>query len=58
MQFQKSTPSVKDDEDTVLDPIPSLSNNDWPCIVSSWRFLKECLSELNDRNLAYRYVKY
>ena len=58
MRFQKSTPSVKDDEDTVLDPIPSLSNNDWPCIVSSWRFLKECLSELNDRNLAYRYVKY
>jgi len=33
--------------------IPSLSSGDWPFVQSAWRFLKECLNELDNRDLAF-----
>jgi len=47
------TPSVLD-EVYDLDPISALSHVDWPYIQSSWRFLVDCLNELDNRDLAYR----
>lgn len=47
------TPSALD-EVYDLDPISALSHVDWPYIQSSWRFLADCLNELDNRDLAYR----
>ena len=47
------TPSVLDEVYDV-DPIASLSRVDWPYVQSSWSFLRDCLNELDNRDLAYR----
>jgi hypothetical protein len=49
------TPSVMD-RDTIIDPIAALSERDWPFIQSAWLFLSDCLNELDNRNLSFRYV--
>ena len=36
------------------DPIPALSKEDWPFVQSSSRFAKQCLDELENRDLSYR----
>eukprot|EP00554_Chaetoceros_debilis_P013949 CAMPEP_0194121672 /NCGR_PEP_ID=MMETSP0150-20130528/47889_1 /TAXON_ID=122233 /ORGANISM="Chaetoceros debilis, Strain MM31A-1" /LENGTH=1084 /DNA_ID=CAMNT_0038814207 /DNA_START=94 /DNA_END=3348 /DNA_ORIENTATION=- len=46
------TPSVNDAQDG-LDPIASLSPVDWPWLCSSWRFLADCINELDNRDLAF-----
>ncbi len=49
------TPSVHD-EVFDIDPIAALNPTDWPFIQSSWRFMTDCLNELDNRDLAFRYV--
>jgi len=46
-----TSPSANSEARMVLMPV--LSSHDFPFIQSSWRFLKECLNELDDRNLLY-----
>jgi len=46
------TPSALD-EVYDLDPISALSHVDWPYTQSSWRFLADCLNELDNRDLGY-----
>ena len=36
------------------DPIPALSKEDWPFVQSTSRFVKQCLDELENRDLSYR----
>jgi len=52
MNSFRETPSILDDQEE-LEPIPALSIDDWPFVQSTWRFLKECLNELDNRDLAY-----
>lgn len=49
------TPSVMD-KDASTDPIAALSEGDWPFIQSTWLFLSDCLNELDNRDLSFRYV--
>ena len=50
-----ATPSVMDEnENPEMDPIPSLSTDDWPFVQSSWRYITMCLNELDNRDLNYR----
>lgn len=52
MNMSPSTPSVKDKNDDAV-PIPALSVDDLPFVQSSWIFVKECLDELDNRDLVY-----
>jgi len=46
------TPSIQC-EQVDVEPIAALSVDDWPFVQSTWRFLKEFLNELDNRDLAY-----
>ena len=48
---------LKDKNDDSV-PIPVLSVDDLPFVQSSWRFVKECLNELDNRDLIYRWVHF
>jgi len=48
----QDTPSINC-ESSDIEPIPVLSSYDWPFVQSTWRFLKSCLNELDNRDLAY-----
>lgn len=50
------TPSIMD-QYYDIDPIAALSRVDWPYIQSSSSFLADCLNELDNRDLGYRYVR-
>lgn len=48
-------PSVMETNESVeMEPIPSLSIDDWPFVQSSWRYITLCLNELDNRDLNYR----
>ena len=50
-----ATPSVMEENNNPeMDPIPSLSTEDWPFVQSSWRYITLCLNELDNRDLNYR----
>ncbi len=50
-----AAPSVLDENDnSEMEPIPSLSTDDWPFVQSSWRYITLCLNELDNRDLNYR----
>jgi len=49
-----AAPSVLDEsENQEMEPIPSLSMDDWPFVQSSWRYITLCLNELDNRDLNY-----
>ena len=45
--------SVTEHEEGYENAIPALSSIDWMYIQSTWRFLSDCLKELEDKNLSY-----
>ena len=54
-QYKPTSSVQRVDEYSQWTTYPALSDEDWPFVRSSWRFLKECLNELDNRDLAYRY---
>jgi hypothetical protein len=48
-----ATPSIRDPQSEIV-RLPALSEDDWPTVQSSWKFISECLNELDNRDLAFR----